>query len=102
MYGAAFALLISFVALRILWPKPRLAKLSEGHELPTLGPTAVTVFRGAVRALGLFLFVVVFYAAVGGVDDAGFNIAPYALYVGFWVGLIIVCALLGDVYSIAN
>ena len=33
MYGAAFALLISFVALRILWPKPRLAQLAMGRAI---------------------------------------------------------------------
>src|SRR5204863_9836522 len=70
--------------------------------LPTAGPTAATILRGTIRTLGLLAFAVVFYAAVGGVDDAGFNIAPYALYVGFWVGLIVFCALVGDVFSVAN
>ena len=102
MYGAAFALLISFVALRILWPKPRLAKWSVGHLLPTAGPTAARVMRGVLRTLGLAAFVILIYAALGGVADAGLNIAPYAFYVGFWVGLIVVCALIGDVYKAVN
>ena len=102
MYGAAFALLISFVALRILWPRPRLAKLAEGRALPSATPTAVTVVRATVRALGLFAFGVVFYAAVAGVDNAGENIAPYALYVGFWFGLQVIAALVGDLYAAAN
>lgn len=102
MYGAAFALLISFVALRILWPKPRLAKASGGRPLPRLSRSATRLVRGLVRALGLLAFGVTFYAAVGGVDNAGVNIAPYALYVGFWVGMQVLSALVGDLYSAAN
>ena len=102
MYGAAFALLISFVALRILWPRPRLAKASTGRAFPAGSATAVAIVRGCIRFLGLFAFGVVLYAAVAGVDNAGENVAPYALYVGFWVGMQVVSALVGDLYALAN
>ena len=100
--GAAAALIVSFVALRILWPKPRLARASNGRALPTTNGTAVTIVRVALRAVGLLTFAVLLYAAVAGVDDAGSNIAPYLLYVGFWVGLQLFCALIGDIYAVAN
>ena len=102
MYGAAFALLISFVALRLLWPRPRLAKASTGRPFPTGNVTSATIVRGAIRVLGLFAFGVVLYAAVAGIDNAGENIAPYAFYVGFWVGMQVISALIGDLYARAN
>ena len=101
MYGAAFALLISFVALRILWPKPRLARLAVGRRF-ALRSSLAAMFFGAIRVTGLLAFAVVLYAAVSGTADAGSNIAPYAVYIGFWVGVQVVCALVVDVYALAN
>lgn len=78
-YGAGFALLISFVALRLLWPSPRLDRAAEGRPAPArldaiVGPLAV-----ALRVLGLVAFVVTLWAAWFGADSAGSNIAPVAV-----------------------
>jgi len=101
MYGAAFALLISFVALRILWPKPHLAQLADRRGMAL--PSSLAAFLAiAARVAGLLAFAVVLYAAVAGTADSGSNIAPYALYIGFWVGVQVVCALVLDVYALAN
>jgi hypothetical protein len=102
LYGAAFALLISFVALRILWPRPRLAAAAEGRPLPGGDGRAGAVLHVAMRVIGLFAFVVVFVACEWGADDAGANIAPYALYIVFWVGFMAVCGLVGDIYESLN
>jgi hypothetical protein len=101
-YGAAFALLISFVALRILWPKPRLAAAADGTALPGAGTPAARAVHIGSRAVGLFGFGVILYAGLWGVDNAGLNIAPYAVYIVFWVGFIVVCGLLGDIYGALN
>lgn len=101
MYGAAFALLISFVALRILWPKPRLAQLAAGRRFSLRGSPA-TWLLAAVRVSGFFAFAVVLFAAVAGNADSASNLAPYALYIGFWVGVQVVGALVVDVFALAN
>lgn len=100
-YGAAFALLISFVALRILWPRPRLAALARGVDLPST-PTVGTVVHVAMRVIGVVSFGVVIVACWWGTDDAGINIAPYALYITFWVGMMLVCGLVGDLFASLN
>ena len=101
-YSAAFALAISFVALRILWHRPLLARAAEGNTVP--GP-----LDSAVRGVGLIgqigvlaLFALTLAAAWFGVDSVAFNLAPTALYVVFWVGLQVASALLGDVWRRIN
>lgn len=101
-YGAAFALLISFVALRILWPSPRLAGAAGGTSLPAGGRGAATAVHVLMRAIGLATFVVLLVACWWGADDPGTNIAPYALYIWFWVGLMFASGLLGDLYASLN
>ena len=101
-YSAAFALLISFVALRILWPRPRLAAAARGRVVPRwldrTGTGIVSVAQGA--ALVLFLTTVV--AAWFGVDSVAANLAPTAFYVVFWVGMQVVSAVFGDVWRRVN
>ena len=101
-YSAAFALLISFVALRILWPRPRLAAAADGT--PVAAPLGATVrVLGLVgQVVALVVFAVTLVAAWFGVDSAAENIAPTALYVVFWVGLQMVSAVLGDVWRRLN
>jgi hypothetical protein len=101
-YGAAFALLISFVALRILWPRPRLAGLSSGVALPAVVQRARPVLAIVLRVVGLVFFAVTFVAAVFGSADGGSNVAPYAVCVIFWVGVPIVSAAVGDVFAATN
>lgn len=101
-YAAAFALLISFAALRLLWPRPRLAAAATGRAV---GDWAEPVRRvlgvvGSVLAFALFAASIV--AAVAGVDDVRFNLAPTALYITFWVGMQIVSAVFGDVWRAVN
>ncbi len=101
-YGAAFALLISFAALRILWPQPRLRRASSGVPLPspvqTFRPAALVV----MRVVGLAFFVLTIAAAVFGSDQTVSNVAPYAVCVIFWVGVALASAVFGDVFAAAN
>lgn len=101
-YGAAFALLISFVALRILWPRPRLATASSGVALPGWVQTVRPIVGVALRVVGLAFFGVTLATALFGSSDGASNPAPYAVCVIFWVGVPIVSALLGDVFAAAN
>lgn len=102
VYSAAFALLISFVALRILWPRPRLAAAAEGRPAPAVASTVASVGLNAAKLLTLGLFLVTVAASWFGVNSASANLAPTALYITFWVGMQIVSPILGDVWRSIN
>lgn len=102
VYSAASALLISFVALRILWPRPRLAASAAGRPLPSGIDRTVRVLAPAAQAVALGLFTSTLVAAWFGTESAAENLAPTALYVAFWVGMQLVSAALGDVWCRIN
>lgn len=93
-WAAAIVLIASFVALGVLWPRPRL-------QQPRLR-RVVTVPRGARTVCGLIgvgLYGVVVYAALAGTAVPTANLAPTAIYVAFWVGVPVLSVLLGDVFA---
>jgi hypothetical protein len=97
-YGAAAVLVLSFAALGALWRTP----LLERDRLRPL----FRVPRGALRvlfgAIGLALFIVVFMAALVGERSVGTNIAPTFVYGVFWLGLVPLSVLLGNVWAWLN
>ena len=101
-YSASFALLITSVALRLLWPEPRLASAARGVVAPTALDMTSRVLGTVVQALVLGLFAVTLVAAWIGEDEASANIAPTALSVVLWVGMPVVSAVLGDVWRRLN
>ena len=102
-WAAAMVLVVSFVALAILWPEPRLER--EGwRPLPAwLGRVvtsrAVEILCGAI---GIFLFGLVIYTGLGGVQSSTANFAPTFIYVIFWLGFVPASVLLGDVFRAFN
>jgi len=101
-YGAALTLLISFVALAVLWPDARLEGGKSGLVLVKSGSAVLRVMAVAGRALGLVGFAVVLVAAAFGADDPASNLAPVAVYVVFWVGLTFASGLLGDIWRVMS
>ncbi len=97
-YGAAAVLVLSFAALGALWRTPLLER-DRFRPLFRFPRRAARVLLGAV---GLLLFVVVFMAALVGERSVGTNIAPTFVLVGFWVGLVPVSVLLGNVWAWLN
>ena len=96
-WAASIVLAASFVALAVLWPKPR---LQEPRERPLFRiPAWVDVVCGAV---GVALFGLVVYAGFAGTTTSTANLAPNLIYVHFWVGLVILSVLLGDVFRAFN
>jgi len=93
-WGAAAVLVVSFVALAVLWPRPRLEDTSE-RPLARV-PAALEVLCGA---LGVAAFAAVVYAGLAGTQSGAANLAPTVIYVLFWVGLPVLSALLGDVFA---
>jgi len=70
VYGAAVALVISFVALAVLWRSPRLEgrKERDGHDGPLQSLLSSTIVEWTLRAVGLALF------DRGGIRRAGLNL----------------------------
>ncbi len=101
-YSAAFAVLIAFVALRLLWPEPRLAAATLGRALPRVLGTAASVLGAVAQAGVLVLFAVTMAAAWFGEDVASANLAPTALFVAFWAGVPVASAVVGDVWRRIN
>ncbi len=99
LFGAAAAavLVVSFVALAAGWSRPRLERLPERRLFPI--PLAVEVLLGAV---GVAAFAATAYAGLAGTDSQQDNLAPTAVYVGFWVGIPFASLLLGDVFRLLS
>ncbi len=103
LVGAAIALVVSFLALGLLWREPRLRGAEAGRPLPA-GLARVLDsrwLRAGLRALGAIATAYVVLAAVAGRDDA-LNPVPGVVYVLFWVGLPLLSALLGPVWRLVN
>ncbi len=96
LYGAVAVLVFSFVALIRLWPESRLEGGPAGVPVDGVGRAADLV-RPVTRLLGTLLFLVIVMSALANSD-----LPAYVLFVGFWVGVPIVSAILGDVWSLLN
>ena len=100
VWGAALVLLISFVALAVLWPKPRLERI-DWKPLGGFGRAlASRPVEIACGAIGAFLLVLVIYSGLAGEDND--NLAPLFVYVVFWVALVPVSVLFGNVFRAFN
>lgn len=102
-WGSA-VLIVSFVALGVLWRTPQLAPRSAGRAV-SARLEAVALSLGAklaVQSLSVFFFAVVFAAALAGDSDPLKNIAPTWVYVVFWLGVPLLSVLLGDVWRVLN
>ena len=102
-WAAAMVLIVSFVALAVLWPDPRLQEI-RWRPLPgavgrVLGSRPVEVTCGAI---GVFLLGLVIYAGLRGTQSPTANFAPTFIYVIFWLGLLPASILFGDVFKAFN
>jgi hypothetical protein len=95
--GAAIVLVVSFLALGAGWTRPRLQRIAE-RPLFRL-PLAVEIVLGL---LGIVAFGASAYAGLAGTDLASDNLAPTAVYVGFWVGIPFASLLFGDVFRLLS
>jgi hypothetical protein len=104
-YGAGLVLIVSFVALGALWKRPLLERHADGgRELPA-GLRRVLLSRPlriVLQTGSALLLLLVFLAALIGEDSVAANIAPTFVYVIFWVGLVVLVVLLGNVWPVLN
>lgn len=96
-WAAAIVLIVSFAALGLLWPSPRLQRPRE-RRLLRLG-SWVDVLGGA---LGIVCFALVVVAGLAGTEVPTANLAPTFVYVVFWVGLVLASLLFGDVFRVLS
>ena len=104
LYGAGLAVLVSFLALVLLWRSPRLRGDAAGRAVPGSVQSLVDspVARGVLRTVVLVLTLLVAAVALVGPPSTNDNLAPFAVYVTLWVGLIPVSLLLGPVWRVVN
>ncbi len=101
-WAAAVVLVVSFVALAVLWPQPRLAAVPP-RPLPRL--SRVVLSRPVdllCGALGVALLAVTLWAGLDGSQTSTANFAPTFVYVVFWLGLVALSVLLGNVFKAFN
>ena len=96
-WAAAVVLVVSFVGLAVVWTRPRLERAGERPLLRV--PLALEVLAGA---LGVALLALVVYAGLAGSQVETANLAPTFVYVVFWIGLVPLSVLLGDVFAALN
>lgn len=102
-WAAAVVLIVSFAALAALWRSPRLEE-PRGRRLPDALGRAITLpaLEVVLGAVSVALLAVVVYAGLAGSQSASRNLAPTFVYVFFWLGLVPVSVLLGDVFRLLN
>jgi hypothetical protein len=103
-YAASLVLILSFVALGVLWRKPILEGLDGGRPLGERWQRFFlwTGWRVILGALSVGLLVVVWAAALVGEADAGDNLAPTFVYVVFWLGLVPLVVVFGNLWSVLS
>jgi hypothetical protein len=99
VFGAAAAtvLVVSFAALAAAWSEPRLQRWPERRLFPI--PAAVDV---ALGLFGVLVLAVTAYAGFAGTDNERDNLAPWMVYVAFWIGVPCASLLLGDVWRLLS
>jgi hypothetical protein len=98
-WAAAIVLIVSFVALAVLWPEPRLEGDRGWRRLFALPQTPVDAICGTI---GVFLFGVTIWAGLTGEQTAAANWASTFVYVIFWLGLAAGSVLFGDIFRAFN
>lgn len=97
-YAASIVLILSFVALGVLWRRPLLEGRDGGRPLSERWQRLVLWlgWRIILGALAVGLLVLVWLAALVGRPDAGDNVAPTFVYVVFWLGLVPLVVVFGN------
>jgi hypothetical protein len=103
-WGAAVVLVLSFLLLGTLWKRSQLEPRASGRPLPeglerVLRSTALRVVLGTISA-GLLLLV--FATALVGEPSSADNLAPTFVYVLFWLGIVVLQVVLGNVWPALN
>jgi hypothetical protein len=96
-WAAAVVLILSFVALSVLWTRPQ---LQNQHRVRLFGVPRIV---GPLASLfGLAVFGLVVYSGIDGAQVWSVNFSVTFIYVIFWVGLPLASAFFGDVFAVLS
>jgi hypothetical protein len=102
-WGASLVLIISFALLSVAWTQARLQKeewrpLSRRLSAVILNPVMEVLYG----LIGVGLFVLALYAGFRGIEDPTQNFSIVFVFYTFWLGLVLLSVLLGDVFRAFN
>jgi hypothetical protein len=97
-------LIASFVALGALWRSPQLEPRAAGRPLPEgLERVLRSPFlQVPLQLISAGLLVVIFVAALIGEPSSAVNLAPTFVFVIFWLGVVVLQVVFGNVWSVLN
>ncbi len=101
--GGATVLVVSFLALGVLWREPQLDP-ARGRRFPGLVERILLsdALRIALGAFSVAFFFLLWAAAAFGTERPSQNLAPTFVYVVFWVGMAVAVVVLGNVWSVLD
>lgn len=97
--GAGTVLVLSFIALATLWPKPRWQGDPAGRALPGRWVTPLRLVGGTA---GVTALLAVVGAGLAGVDNPARNPAPVLVFVVFWLVVPFLSGVVGDIYPLVD
>jgi hypothetical protein len=102
-WGASLVLIVSFVALSLLWREARFETdcwrpVSERLSRALVNP----VTSGLAGALGVVLLGVVIWSGLSGTDAPDLNFSLTFVFITAWLGLVVLSVLFGDVFRALN
>ena len=102
-WGASLVLIVSFALLSVAWKEPR---LQQARWRPAKAGLSAALLNPVVDAIcgsiGVFLLVVTVYAGLNGTEAPDRNFAITFVFVTFWLGLVLLSVLFGDVFRAFN
>ncbi len=102
-WGASLVLVISFALLSVAWTTARLQREGWRPVPRWLSATALNpVVEILCGAIGVGLLVVVLYAGFRGISDPTQNFSIVFVFYTFWLGLVLLSVLLGDIFRAFN
>jgi hypothetical protein len=110
LQAGGFVVLVSFLAVGLLWQRPKFGVDGSGggepwgRALPEIVQRLAdsAALRAALRWLALALLVYLLVAAFAGPAQVNVNPVPRALYVLAWVGVVPASLLFGPVWRVLN
>jgi hypothetical protein len=102
-WGASLVLVISFALLSVAWTQARLQR-EDWRPLPGWLSTAALnpVTEVLCGLIGVGLLGVVLYSGFRGISDPTQNFSVVFVFYTFWLGLVLLSVLLGDVFRAFN
>jgi len=109
-WGALVVLVVSFVALAVLWQQPRYENAADPTAPPSWRPLPGALGRvlgspvvdAVAQTLSAALLVFLIVGGLAGTDAAQANLTPTFVFVVFWVGLVFASVVFGDVFRALN